>query len=342
MKRLAIGIIGAGRIGNVHAESITYQIPQAQIVMVSDVDGAKAKALAERLGIPRWSADYRDILRNAAIEAVLICSPTNTHADIAVEAANAGKHIFCEKPVDLTVEKILMAKAAVERANVTMQIGFNRRFDHNHEKVRQIVSSGALGKVELVKITSRDPAPPSPEYAASSGGLFLDMMIHDFDMAQYLAGSPVKDVYAQGAVLVDKAIGEAGDIDTAVVTLTFENGALGVIDNSRRAAYGYDQRVEVFGEKGMAANENDCDTTVRVATAQGVTADKPQYFFLERYMGSFVREMKAFVAAVKDGTAAPVTVEDALSPVLVALAAKQSMAEGRKVSVGDIAQAHHV
>ena len=342
MKRLTIGIIGAGRIGNVHAESITYHIPEAEILMISDVDSVKAKALAERLGIPKWSDNHLDIINNPDIEAVLVCSPTNTHADITIEAANAGKHIFCEKPVDLTIEKILQAKAAVEKAGVTMQIGFNRRFDHNHEKVREIAQSGALGKVELVKTTSRDPAPPSAEYAASSGGLFMDMMIHDFDMAQFLAGSPVKDVYAQGAVLVDKAIGEAGDIDTAVVTLTFENGALGVIDNSRRAAYGYDQRVEVFGEKGMAADENDCDTTVRVSTAQGVVSDKPQYFFLERYMGSFVKEMKAFVAAVRDGTPAPVTVDDALSPVILALAAKKSMAEGRKVAVREIMEAHHV
>ncbi|MGI6671407.1 MAG: inositol 2-dehydrogenase [Christensenellales bacterium] len=342
MKKLNIGIIGAGRIGNVHAESITYHIPEAHIVMVSDVDENKARTLAQRLSIPQWSADYRDIINHPDIDAVLVCSPTNTHADISIEAAQAKKHIFCEKPVDLTVEKILAAKAAVEANGVQMQIGFNRRFDHNHEKVRDIAASGALGKVEIVKITSRDPAPPPPEYAAASGGLFMDMMIHDFDMAGFLAGSAVKDVYAQGAVLVDPAIGAAGDIDTAIVTLTFENGALGVIDNSRRAAYGYDQRVEVFGEKGMAANENDCDTTVRVATAQGVTTDKPQYFFLERYMGSFIKEMKAFVAAVRDGTPTPVTIDDALTPVLLALAAQKSMAEGRRVSVQEIQEEHHV
>ncbi len=341
MKPLSIGIIGAGRIGNVHAQSITYHIPEAKVQIISDVDGTKARELAQRLNIPKWSTDYRDILNDPGIDAVLICSPTNTHADITIEAARAGKHIFCEKPVDLTVEKILMAKKAVEKAGVTMQIGFNRRFDHNHEKVREVALSGALGKVELVKITSRDPAPPSPEYAASSGGLFMDMMIHDFDMAQFLSGSPVTSVYAQGAVLVDKAIGEAGDIDSAVVTLTFENGALGVIDNSRRAAYGYDQRVEVFGEKGMAADENDCDTTVRIATADGVMSDKPQYFFLERYMGSFVKEMRAFVAAVRDGVPAPVTVDDALSPVLLALAAKKSIREGRRVLVSEIEAEHH-
>ncbi|MGI6636630.1 MAG: inositol 2-dehydrogenase [Christensenellales bacterium] len=342
MKKLNIGIIGAGRIGNVHAESITYHIPEAHIVMVSDVDENKARTLAQRLSIPQWSADYRDIIHHPDIDAVLVCSPTNTHADISIEAAQAKKHIFCEKPVDLTVEKILAAKAVVEANGVQMQIGFNRRFDHNHEKVRDIAASGALGKVEIVKITSRDPAPPPPEYAAASGGLFMDMMIHDFDMAGFLAGSAVKDVYAQGTVLVDPAIGAAGDIDTAIVTLTFENGALGVIDNSRRAAYGYDQRVEVFGEKGMAANENDCDTTVRVATAQGVTTDKPQYFFLERYMGSFIKEMKAFVAAVRDGTPTPVTIDDALTPVLLALAAQKSMAEGRRVSVQEIREEHHV
>lgn len=342
MKRLQIGIIGAGRIGNVHGESITYHIPEAEVAMVSDVDIQKARALAEKLGIPAYTASYEDILKNPAIDAVLVCSPTNTHADISIAAAKAKKHIFCEKPVDLTIEKILAAKKAAEDNGVKLQIGFNRRFDHNHGRVREMAAKGALGKVEIVKITSRDPEPPSAEYAASSGGLFIDMMIHDFDMAQFQAGSPVTEVYAQGAVLVDPAIGKAGDVDTAIVLLKFANGALGVIDNSRRAAYGYDQRVEVFGEKGMAAGENDGDTTVRVFTAQGVVSDKPQYFFLERYMASFIKEMKAFISAVVHDTPVPVTVDDALSPVVLAMAAKKSWLEHRPVTVKEILEAAHV
>jgi len=338
MEKLRIGIIGAGRIGSVHAQSITYHIPQAEVAVISDVDEARARALAQRLGIPAWTADYHDILKDPSIGAVLVCSPTATHADIAIEAAGAGKHIFCEKPVDLTVAKILAAKQAAEENGVKLQIGFNRRFDHNHGRVQAVVKSGRLGKVEIVKITSRDPEPPSAEYAASSGGLFIDMMIHDFDMAQFLAGSPATEVYAQGASLVDPAIGKAGDVDTAIVTLTFENGAMGVIDNSRRAAYGYDQRVEVFCEKGMAAGENDGDTTVRVSTADGVVSDKPQYFFLERYMASFIAEMQAFIAAVTEDTPVPVTVDDALSPVVLAIAAKKSWQEHRPVTVKEILQ----
>lgn len=341
MKKLQIGIIGAGRIGNVHGESITYHIPEAEVAVVSDVDIAKASALATRLGVPAFTSRYEDILKNPAVDAVLICSPTNTHADIAIAAAKAHKHIFCEKPVDLTIEKILAAKKAAADNGVKLQIGFNRRFDHNHGRIRELVASGKLGKVEIVKITSRDPQPPSAEYAASSGGLFLDMMIHDFDMALFQAGSPVTEVYAQGAVLVDPAIGKAGDVDTAVVLLKFDNGALGVIDNSRRAAYGYDQRVEVFGELGMAAGENDGDTTVRVSTSGGVASDKPQYFFLERYMGSFIKEMKAFVAAIGNDTPVPVNVDDALTPVVLALAAKKSWLEHRPVTVKEILTAAH-
>ncbi len=342
MKKLQIGIIGAGRIGNVHGESITYHIPEAEVAMVSDVDVSKAKALAERLGIPAFTSNYEDILNNPAIDAVLVCSPTNTHADISIAAAKQKKHIFCEKPVDLTIEKILAAKKAAEDNGVKMQIGFNRRFDHNHGRVQETAASGKLGKVEVVKITSRDPEPPSAEYAASSGGLFIDMMIHDFDMAQFQAGSPVTEVYAQGAVLVDPAIGKAGDVDTAIVLLKFENGALGVIDNSRRAAYGYDQRVEVFGALGMAAGENDGDTTVKVSTAAGVVSDKPQYFFLERYMASFIKEMKAFIAAIVNDTPVPVNVDDALSPVVLAMAAKKSWLEHRPVTVKEILEAAHV
>lgn len=336
MKKLKIGIIGAGRIGNVHGESITFHIPQAEVVAVSDPDLKKASEMAERLGIPYTSANYEDILNNPEIDAILVCSPTNTHADIAIAAAKQKKHIFCEKPVDLTIQKILAAKQAAQENNVKLQIGFNRRFDHNHGRVQQLAKSGALGKIEIVKITSRDPEPPSAEYAASSGGLFIDMMIHDFDMAQFLANSPATEVYAKGAVLVDPSIGDAGDIDTAIVTLKFENGALGVIDNSRRAAYGYDQRVEVFGEKGMAAGENDGDSTVRISTKDGVLADKPQYFFLERYMGSFIAEMKAFIASIVNDTPVPVNVDDALSPVVLAIAAKKSWLENRPVTVQEI------
>lgn len=336
MKKLKVGIVGAGRIGNVHAQSITYHIPEAEVAMVTDVRVEAAQALAEKYGIPAFSADYMDIVNNPEIDAVLVCSPTPTHADIAIASMRAGKHVFCEKPVDLTIEKIQKTAQVAKETGVKLQIGFNRRFDHNHGRVQQLAAEGALGNVELVKITSRDPEPPSPEYAASSGGLYIDMMIHDFDMAMFLAGCDVKEVYAMGTSLVDPRIGEAGDVDTAIVTLTFENGALGVIDNSRRAAYGYDQRVEVFGSLGMAAGENDGDTTVRLSTAAGVVSDKPQFFFLERYMASFIAEMKQFIAAIVNDTEVPVGIHAGLMSVVLAKAAKKSLDEHRPVRICEL------
>ena len=336
MKKLKIGIVGAGRIGKVHAQSIVYHIPEAEVVMVTDVVEAAAKALAEKYSIPAYSTDYMDIVNNPEIDAVLVCSPTPTHADISIAAMEAGKHVFCEKPVDLTIEKIKKTAEVAEKTGRKLQIGFNRRFDHNHGKVQQLAKDGVLGNVEIIKITSRDPEPPSPEYAASSGGLYIDMMIHDFDMAMFLAGCDVKEVYATGTSLVDPRIGEAGDVDTAIVTLTFENGTLGVIDNSRRAAYGYDQRVEVFGSLGMAAGENDGDSTVKVSTANGVVADKPQYFFLERYMASFIEEMKQFIAAIVNDTQVPVGIHAGLMSVVLAKAAKKSLDEHRPVKIEEV------
>ena len=267
---------------------------------------------------------------------MLICSSTDTHADIAIEAAEAGKHIFCEKPVDLTPEKVNAVIAAVKKAGVKLQVGFNRRFDHNFANVRAMVADVKIGDVHIVKITSRDPAPPPAEYSAVSGGMFLDMTIHDFDMARFLAGSEVTEVYANATCLVDPAIGAAGDVDTAVISLKFANGAVGVIDNSRRAAYGYDQRVEVFGSKGAAVASNDTPTNVVFMGDEGVVADKPLYFFLERYMQSFRDEMLQFVEAVLEDKATPTTGEDGLNSILVALAAKKSVAEGRPVQLSEM------
>ena len=336
MNKLKIGIVGAGRIGNVHAESITYHIPEAEVVMVTDVMEASAKKLAERFGVPKYSADYMDIINDPEIDAVLVCSPTPTHADISIAAMKAGKHVFCEKPVHTSIDRIKEVAKVAEETGRKLQIGFNRRFDHNHKAVQKMVANGTLGNVEIIKITSRDPEPPSPEYAASSGGLYIDMMIHDFDMAMFLAGSDVTEVYAMGTSLVDKRIGEAGDVDTAIVTLTFANGALGVIDNSRRAAYGYDQRVEVFGSLGMAADENDGDSTVKVSTAAGVVGEKPQFFFLERYMASFTEEMKQFIQAIVNDTEVPVGIHAGLMSVVLAKAAKKSLDEHRPVKISEI------
>jgi len=335
--KLRIGIIGAGRIGKLHAENIANFVPQAKLEGIADVVMTpEMEAWAKGFGARIVAKDPKALFADKDIDAIIICSSTDTHADMAIAAAKAGKHIFCEKPVDLTVAKVKAAIEAVKAAKVKMQVGFNRRFDHNFRAVREMTLAGKVGDVQIVKITSRDPAPPPPAYVGVSGGIFLDMMIHDFDMARFQAGSEVVEVHATGAVLIDPAIGKAGDVDTAIVTLKFANGALGVIDNSRKAVYGYDQRVEVFGSKGCAQAENDTPSTVKLSSVDGVVADKPMWFFLERYRAAFIDEMIAFVSAIQEGKDLPVTGEDGLRDLLVGLAAKKSLAENRSVRIDEI------
>ncbi|HVO18404.1 MAG TPA: inositol 2-dehydrogenase [Anaeromyxobacter sp.] len=335
-KRITVGVIGAGRIGKIHSENIRYFIPGARLKTVADLYADKLKDWATGLGVEKLASDPKAVLDDPEIEAVLVCSSTDTHADLVMAAAEKRKHVFCEKPVDLSVEKVKRALAAVDKAGVKLQVGFNRRFDHNFRRVRELVAAGAVGEPHLVRISSRDPAPPPAEYVRVSGGIFLDMTIHDFDMARYLSGSEVVEVFAKGAVLVDPAIGQAGDVDTAVVTLTFQSGAIGVIDNSRRAAYGYDQRVEVFGSKGSAAAANDTPSTVLLSDEKGVQGDKPLYFFLERYKQAFVDELKEFFDALANNRTPSVTGKDGLAPVLIGLAAKRSLAEKRPVRIAEI------
>ncbi len=333
MKKYNVGIIGAGRIGKLHAENLVHCVPQANVVAIADVFADNIKEWANDLGIEKVYSDYHDILNDKDVEVVLICSPTNTHSQITIEAANAGKHIFCEKPIYYDLNKIHAALDAVKKAGVTFQVGFNRRFDHNFSAVRKAVQDGKIGDVNIVKVTSRDPNPPSIDYVKVSGGLFLDMMIHDFDMMRYLSGSEVEEVFAAGAVLVDPAIGEAGDIDTAIVTLKFKNGALGVIDNSRKAAYGYDQRVEVFGSKGCVTVKNDTDNSTEISTEEAVTTLKPKYFFLERYKDSFIEELTCFFNSIEKNEPTMVGAIDGLNAVIVALAAKKSLETGAPVKI---------
>jgi myo-inositol 2-dehydrogenase/D-chiro-inositol 1-dehydrogenase len=336
MDSIAVGIIGAGRIGRIHAENLHHLVPGAHLAAVADVFPDKVLPWARTLGLERVSREPREVIEDAGIQAVVVCTSTDTHADLVVAAAERGKHVFCEKPIDLTLGKARRAVQRAERAGVKLQVGFNRRFDHNFRRIRDLVSSGAVGTPHVVRITSRDPGPPPVEYVRSSGGIFLDMMIHDFDMARFLTGSEVVDVFARGAVLVDPAIGQAGDVDTAIVTLTFASGALGVIDGSRGATYGYDQRVEVFGSKGAASCENDTASSVRLSDASGVTGEKPLHFFLERYQRAFLDEMRAFVAALREDRPVPVTGEDGLRPIAIALAAGRSLEERRPVRVADV------
>ena len=331
---LNIGIIGAGRIGKVHTQSIVNYVRTAKVAAIADpCITEETEAWAEGLGA-KVSKDYLDIINDPAIDAVLICSSTDTHAQISLEAIAAGKHVFCEKPIDHDVGRINEVLEALKGApQLKYMVGFNRRFDHNFRAVRRAVEDGRVGKVELVKITSRDPAPPSAEYAARSGGIFLDMAIHDFDMVRYLSGEEVESVYVQPAVLVDPAIGEAGDFDSAVITLKLKSGALAVIDNCRRCAYGYDQRAEVFGSEGSAACRNDAASSVRVATADGVNAEKPLYFFLERYMQAYATEVEEFIEAVVNDTDVPVDAQAGLAAVLIGIAATQSAKTGLPVKV---------
>ena len=335
---LNIGIIGAGRIGKVHSESITYHVKDATVVAIADpFMSEETKAWAEGLGIPKISKDYHDILNDTSVDAVLICSSTDTHADISIEAIKAGKHVFCEKPISQDLAKIKEVMEALKGSNVKFQVGFNRRFDHNFEAVRSAVTDGKIGDVHIVKITSRDPDAPPIEYVKVSGGMFLDMTIHDFDMVRYLSGSDVVEVYANGTCLVNPAIKDAGDIDTAIITMKLANGALAVIDNSRKADYGYDQRAEVFGSKGQVAVTNDTGSTAVISTNSGVTGEKPLYFFLERYMASFSKEVSLFVQACLNDGEVPVDINDGLQPVLIAKAAKKSLDEGRPVKLSEIA-----
>lgn len=331
-KQIVIGVIGVGRIGKLHIENITKFIPNVKIKAISD-PFADMTEIAAQYGITEVYREHAPILADKDIDAVIVATSTDTHAAISIEAAQASKHIFCEKPVDPNPERIKEVIDAVKKAGVKFQVGFNRRFDHNFRRVRDIVKSGNIGDPHIVRVTSRDPAPPPVSYVKVSGGLFCDMMIHDFDMVRYLSGSEVVEVYANGAVLVNPEIGEAGDVDTAIVTLKFANGAIGVIDNSRQAVYGYDQRVEVFGSKGQAVAYNDKPTTVEVSTKESVTTDMIPHFFLDRYTGAFIDQFKAFFEALTNDTDVPVDEMDGLRSVEIALAATESWKSGKPVKL---------
>jgi myo-inositol 2-dehydrogenase/D-chiro-inositol 1-dehydrogenase len=335
---LKIGLIGAGRIGLLHAEHLTSRIPSANVIMVTDVFEEAAKQCAERYAIPSFEQNYHVVLEHPDIQAVVICSSTDTHARIIEEAAQAGKHIFCEKPIALDLASIDRALAAVEQTGVKLQIGFNRRFDANYRRVRQAVEQGDIGRPHLLHLVSYDPAPPPVAYIRVSGGIFLDMAIHDFDMARFLIGSEVDEIVATGGVMVDPAIGAAGDVDTAVVLLKFTNGAIGTISNSRQASYGYDQRLELLGSAGAISIGNNFPNTAVISDGHGVRRDLPLRFFVERYTESFVSEMAAFVDAVLYDTPVPVSGLDGRAPVVMALAAGKSLAEGRPVRLSEIDQ----
>lgn len=335
-KKLNIGIIGAGRIGRVHAESLAFRLPESHIVAITDVSLVAAEQVAARCGIARIAESSAEILADPEIQAVLICSSTDSHAGLITQAARAGKHIFCEKPIAFRVEEIDAALWAVKQAGVKLQIGFNRRFDANFMRVRQAIQSGEIGAPSMMHIISRDPGPPPLEYIKVSGGIFTDMTIHDFDMARFLIGDEVEEIYTAAGVMIDPEIGKLGDFDTALIVLRFRNGVIGTIDNSRKAAYGYDQRVEVLGSKGKIATENCYPNQAVVSTGQNVYSDLPLNFFMERYQASFTSELESFVTAVLEDKPTAVTGLDGRTPVLMAIAARRSIDERRPVRLDEI------
>jgi myo-inositol 2-dehydrogenase / D-chiro-inositol 1-dehydrogenase len=337
-KKLQIGIIGAGRIGRVHAESLAFRIPEAVPAAIADTNGEVAREVAERCRIPRVVTESKEILSDPAIDAVLICSPTETHANLIVGAARAGKHIFCEKPIDHSLSNIDRALQEVKKSGVKLQVGFNRRFDANFVRVREAIVRGEIGTAHLMHIISRDPGPPPISYIKTSGGIFLDMTIHDFDMARFLVGDEVESVYATGGVRVDPEIGKAGDLDTVVTVLRFKNGVIGTIDNSRRAAYGYDQRVEILGSKGAIATGNCYPNQAILSTASAIQRDLPLNFFMDRYTDSFISELQAFVRAVMLNEPVPVNGMDGRAAVVMGLAARKSYDERRPVQLEEVPQ----
>ncbi len=332
---IRIGVLGCGRIGRMHAELIAGRVEGTALTAVYDVvDAAAQQTTSSFGGVVCASPD--ELIGHDDVDAVAICSSTDTHIDLLVAAAAAGKPVFIEKPLSLDLAEVDRGVAAVRDAGIAVQVGFNRRFDASHRAVRDRVAAGDIGDVHLVRITSRDPAPPPISYIEVSGGIFNDMTIHDFDMARFVTGSEVVEVTAHGAVRVDQAIGDAGDFDTIVVTMLHENGAITTIDNSRQAVYGYDQRVEAFGSGGVAMSENPLNTTTVFRNADGGHQATVPYFFLDRYIPSYLAEWDAFVAMVRDGAPSPVTIDDGRAPLVLGIAAGLSARERRTVPVGEI------
>lgn len=327
---IRIGILGCGRIGQVHARTLRT-MDDAQIVAVSDFFPEAAEKLAETCGADVRSTD--DIIASDDIDAVIVGTPTDTHFAIIEAAAKAGKAIFCEKPVDMSADNIRTLIGHVEAAKVPFFTAFNRRFDPNFSNVQKRIVAGEVGSVEIVTILSRDPSPPPISYIKSSGGIFRDMMIHDFDMARFLLGEDVVSVFAVGSALVDPEIGKAGDIDTAAVTLTTASGKICQISNSRRATYGYDQRIEVHGSGGMLRAANVLENTVDVATASGFRAAPTMNFFLERYEAAYAIEMQTFIAHLSDPSVAIPGIKDGLAAQVMADAAQKSLETGLPVAI---------
>jgi myo-inositol 2-dehydrogenase / D-chiro-inositol 1-dehydrogenase len=334
-RKVKMAVIGTGRMGSVHVRNIVRQIPAADLVAVCDIRLEVAQAVADECGIQRVVRDYHDLLGDPQIEAILIASSTDTHAFMMKDVARAGKHIFCEKPLALELDKIDEALKAVEKAGVKLQVGFNRRFDKSFQRVREIVTSGEIGRPCILRITNRDPDFPAMEFLRVSGGIFLDLAIHDFDMVRFQLGDVV-EVYAAGGVLIEPKLNEFNDVDTDVVILKFANGAFGTIDNSRKAVYGYDQRLEVFCSNGTAMAKNEEETAAVKGNRDGFLSAKPPYFFMQRYAPCYVEEVRQFIECVRDDKPTPTTGADGRAAVVLGYAAWKSLRENRPVKVSEI------
>lgn len=331
---IKVGIIGAGRIGRVHAQALS-KLKNVHIQAIADPMAKDLEIFSQSMGITQIYKDYKKILEDKTIQAVLICTPSDSHYQISLEAIAHKKHIFCEKPVDLEIERVKEIQQKVDASGLIYMVGFNRRFDKEFMAMKQAIENKKVGTIELVQITSRDPNPPALAYIKPSGGIFCDMMIHDLDMAYYLTNQEVKSVYAVGDALVDPAIKKEGDIDTAVVTMELESGAVVVITNSRRASYGYDQRAEVHGSEGCVMNGNHFPNHTIFMSKDGYLSEKPLDFFLERYMDAYTLEISQFITAIETNGKPPVSAIDALRSLVLAKAAMVSLKEGRKVLISE-------
>lgn len=334
-KRLNIGIIGAGRIGQVHAENITFRLRNANLVGIS----SGSRQLAERCSLEHGCKpyyDYNALCEDPTVDAVCICSASNQHKAQIIAAARAGKHIFCEKPIETDLAAIDEALSEVKKAGVKLQVGFNRRFDQNYARVREGIMNGEIGSPQILHIISRDPSPPSLEYVKNSGGIWVDCAIHDMDMSRFLIGDEVEEVYTLGAVNINPAFADYGDVDTSIVTLRFKNGVIGTIDNSRQAVYGYDQRCEVLGSGGSIMINNNYQNSAVISNASEVKRDLPLNFFMDRYTESFIVELEQFCDVVLNDKPIPCTGLDGRAPVVIALAAKKSYDEKRPVKISEV------
>jgi myo-inositol 2-dehydrogenase/D-chiro-inositol 1-dehydrogenase len=334
MRQIKIALLGIGRIGKIHFRNISQCFSNASIVAVADPQYDERSFKKEYSNV-FFTKNPEEAIARADVNAVLVCTPTSSHATLVEAAARQGKHIFCEKPLDLSLQRTAALAEIVKDANVKLMLGFNRRFDPDFMQAQKAVNEGRIGNIQIVKITSRDPGLPPIEYLKNSGGLFMDMAIHDFDMARYIMNKKVVEVYSRGLVLVNKEVESAGDVDTALTTLIFEDDTYAVIDNSRKAAYGYDQRLEIFGDGGMIQVNNNHHNTNVISDETGIHHALPLDFFMDRYARSYLKEMELFIDALVNDKEMPVGGEDGLQATLIAVAAKKSMQEGRPVKISE-------